>query len=96
MARNDLRINSHGINVADLKAGKWIELTYSDAPNEVVLLLEVEARQATYKGCRSLNVLLWEGGNEWRVSRRHDSTQVTRIVGDLDVTPAREAYTRNA
>jgi len=91
MARNDLRINEHGINVTDLHAGQWITVRWNDAGDVCCLLLEVEARQATYKGDRSIKVLECSAnGLIWEIQTRAVHTQVVSIDGYLNPTPIKQ------
>ncbi len=80
MAKQDLRINKHGVNVASLKPGQWIELEFTDAPPATAILLEVESRRAAFTGERRLNVFITDDGQNWRVFNRVVHTQVTRIM----------------
>lgn len=83
MAKQDLRINTHGVNVKDLEAGFWVVVKWDDIGDELSLLLEVEQRPATFKGARSLKVLDLTNDGDWQINTRADSTQVVRIIGDV-------------
>jgi hypothetical protein len=82
MAKPDLRINKHGVNVADVKIGKWVEVEWNDAPPEIGLLVWIEEYQATYKGERRISYITLANG-EWHKQNHAGHTQITRIVGKL-------------
>jgi hypothetical protein len=88
MAKQDRRINEHGIDVRNLSAGQWITVRWNDLGDVRCLLLDVEARQATYKGERSLKVLeCTDAGMDWRIETLAQSSQVVSIDGYLNPTP---------
>jgi hypothetical protein len=86
MARKDSRINAHGIDARLLLAGQWIKVRWNDAGDESALLLEVEQRQATFKGTRRLKLLV-QDINGWYVQDRADSDQVVSIDGFISPLP---------
>jgi hypothetical protein len=84
MAKPDFRINKHGVNVADLKVGQWVELTWNDAPNEIALIVAIGLHPKSYKGERTLETLHWDNDG-WFACATAVHTQVVRIVGMLDM-----------
>lgn len=82
MAKPDHRVNKHGINVADLKLGQWVETEWLDAEKCLCLILDIEDRSASYKGERCMDVLMEDMHGEWRVGFA-TNTQVVRILGVL-------------
>ena len=88
MTRKDYRINAHGINVADLKAGQWITVRWDDTGDERCLLLEIDKRPASYKGERDLKVLCGPDiDDSWYIQTRAVHMQVVAIHGLLSTKP---------
>lgn len=88
MAKTDYRINKHGVDVADLHVGQWVEVEWNDAPNSKVVIIRIEERSPAYLGERDMDVLIPYGDKPNRLEpkwRRHFAahTQVVRILGDL-------------
>lgn len=91
MAKQDRRINEHGIDVRNLKPGMWITVRWcgknDEWEDEPCLLLAVEDKQASYKGVRGIVVFDRDEKGKWRINRAADHDQVTAINGVLDSLP---------
>jgi hypothetical protein len=86
MAKQDHRINEHGISVVDLFAGQWVVLEWNDADDEVVLVLEVEDRSRAYKGARGLKVLARSRNGVMHIIRPC-SSQVKQVLSEVLMFP---------
>jgi len=90
MAKIDHRINEHGVNVNDLKAGQWVTVRWNDAGDVKCLLLEIEEHPKTYKGERCIKV--FDGpyvDDSWNIQTRAVHTQVVAIHGFLNTKPVK-------
>lgn len=79
MAKTDHGINEYGVDTTKLDIGNWVELSWTDADNEVALIVDIETRSPTYKGFRSMSVLSRDRKGVW-YRNRADCDQVTRVI----------------
>lgn len=84
MAKQDQRINEHGVDGTDLHGGQWVVVRWNDAPDDVHLIVAVDRYQKTYKGERSLRVVSYNPHHRSMYSRSIEHTQVVRIIGVLE------------
>ncbi len=88
MAKQDFRINEYGVNVADLKEGQWVELSWEDAPNCVALIYQMESRLPSFQGERDIKILIqgpaFSALNQDWVQHWATNSQVVRIIGMIE------------
>jgi hypothetical protein len=89
MSNKDMRVNEHGVSVDDLVPGRWITVRWNDVGDVQCLLLDIERRQATFKGDRDLKVFepsenFAEAGH---FETRAVHSQVVSVDGYLNQTP---------
>ncbi|QRE00207.1 hypothetical protein [Burkholderia phage BCSR5] len=86
MAKQDLRVNDHGIDVRDLKPGMWITVWWYGKGDERIydrcLLLEVEEKPHNFKGVRDITVFVREKKGLC-INRFAQHDQVVEIHGML-------------
>lgn len=81
MARTNLRINAYGVDGAELHVGQWVEIAWNDSPNDIALVIGMDEHPKTYKGDRSMQVLVKDSKGTWRQQQPSvDHSQVVRII----------------
>lgn len=79
MSKKDLRVNEFGVNIKDVEPGVWVTTRWTDAPDQPALVLDVEERQATYKGNRSIRIF-YQSNTDPKVGFVRDTIDLDQIV----------------